>query len=228
LSSHRFKVRRPARDSGEVVGCPLHELADYYFAFLHSSPGFKVSCYDSRLDSGCIFSVEEDVVCMNRIPVALFNSRTLAEPIQSRLSQAGIAAEIHDEPRLERLWFVSKPKAAVRLDVPSNQFERGEQLLVDWDAKEGALHDAIHCPECKSLLVEYPQIARRSVLTNLAMGLAAELGLVEKQYYCRECHFTWPREGKIPRPGRPNMAPYYFIEGVEQGHAYPSRSPTPA
>lgn len=159
---------------------------------------------------------------MNRIPVALFNNRNLAEPIQSRLAQAGIGAEIHDEPGLERLWFISKPKAAVRLDVPANQFESSEQMLVDWDSKEGALHDAIHCPECKSLLVEYPQITRHSILTNLAMGLAAELGLVEKEYYCRECHFTWPREGRVPRPGRAHMAPYYFIEGVEQSATEPS------
>jgi|ERR1041385_581009 hypothetical protein len=153
---------------------------------------------------------------MNRIPVALFTNRNVAEPIRARLTEAGIAAEIHDERGLERLWFVPKPKAAVRLDVPADQFERGEQLLVNWDSKEGALHDAIHCPECKSLLVQYPQLARKSVLTNLAMGLAAELGLIEKQYYCQECHFTWPKEGSVPRPGRPNMAPYYFIEGVEQ------------
>ena len=164
---------------------------------------------------------------MNRIPVALFNDRSQAEPIQSRLAEAGVAAEIHDEPRFdEKLWFISKPKAAVRVDVPANQFEHGEQLLVDWDSQEGALHDAIHCPECKSLLVEYPQMTRRSVLTNLAMGVAAELGLIEKQYYCRECHFTWPREGKVPRPGRPHMAPYYFIEGVDRSSSASGRPAT--
>jgi len=156
---------------------------------------------------------------MNTIPVALFKGRAPAEPIRARLSEAGIPAEIHDELLLEKLWFVSKPKCCVRLEVPADQFEKGEQLLVEWDSKEGALHDAIHCPECGSLLVDYPQITRKSVMTNLAMGLAAELGLVEKQYYCQECHFTWPKEGKVPRPGRPNMAPYYFIEGVEQSGA---------
>lgn len=153
---------------------------------------------------------------MNTIPVALFRGREEAEPIQMRLNQAGIPAELHDELRFEKLWFVSKPNRCVRLEVPADQFEKGEQMLVNWDSQEGALHDAIHCPECGSLLVDYPQVTRKSVLTNLAMGLAAELGLVEKQYYCQECHFTWPKEGTVPRPGRPHMAPYYFIEGVEQ------------
>jgi hypothetical protein len=164
---------------------------------------------------------------MNRIPVALFKNRSVAEPIQTRLAEAGVAAEIHDDPHFERLWFVSRPKAPVRLEVPANQFEHGEQLLVDWDAKDGALHDAIHCPECQSLLVEYPQMTRRSVLTNVAMGLAAEFGLIEKQYYCRECQFTWPREGTVLRPHRPHMAPYYFIEGVGRTAKQPNSSRRP-
>src|SRR6266850_978422 len=152
---------------------------------------------------------------MNRTSVALFNDRAKAAQIRERLAQAGISAEIH-QGRLEKLWFVNRAEAGVHLEVPSNQFERVEQLLVDWDATEGALHDAIHCPECRSLLVEYPQVTRKSVLTNVAMGLSAMLGLVEKEYYCQECHFTWPKEGKKPQPGRPNCAPYYFIRGIEQ------------
>jgi hypothetical protein len=68
---------------------------------------------------------------MNRIPVALFNEHTKAEAIQQRLCEAGIAAELHDELRLEKLWFVSKAHANLRLEVPANQFERAKQLLSD-------------------------------------------------------------------------------------------------
>jgi hypothetical protein len=154
---------------------------------------------------------------MVRIPVALFSDRAKAESIQMRLSGAGVRAEIHDELRLEKLWFVSKKTGCgLRLEVPSNQFERAEQLLLDWDTAEGAMREAIRCPECKSLRVDYPQFTRKSLLTNLAVGLAAEVGVVEKQYYCQDCHFTWPRGGTKPRRDRPHLAPYYFIEGVEQ------------
>jgi len=153
---------------------------------------------------------------MIKVPIAVFNDRAPAEPIRDRLEQAGIAAEIHDEPGVEKMWFVPKDEVVVRLEVPSDQFERGEQLLVEWDLKDGALHDAVHCPECKSLLVDYPQVTRKSVMTNMAMGLAAQCHLIDREYYCQECHFTWPREGKKPQPGRPNSAPYYFIRGIEQ------------
>jgi hypothetical protein len=153
---------------------------------------------------------------MNRMSVALFNDRAKAEPLRERLAQAGIPAEIHDELRHEKLWMAGKASCGVRLEVPAEQFERAEDMLTDWDAKDGALRDAIHCPECGSLRVEYPQYTRKSLLTNLAMGVAANMGVVEKDYYCEECHFTWPKEGTKPRRNRPHMAPYYFIEGVDQ------------
>lgn len=153
---------------------------------------------------------------MNSIPVALFSNRAKAEPIQQRLFQTGIPAQIHDELRLEKLWFIPKKGAGWRLEVPADQFERAEQLLLDWDAAEGLMREAIRCPECKSLRVDYPQFARNSLLTNLAIGLMSQVGLVEKDYYCQDCHYTWPKEGSRPRRNRAHLAPYYFIDGVEQ------------
>ena len=126
---------------------------------------------------------------------------------------------------LQRMWFVSRLQAGVPLVVPGEHFERAEQLLLDWDAAEGALRQAIRCPECKSLRVDYPQFAHNSLMTNLAMGLAAKLGLVEPDYYCEDCHFTWPREGPRPRRNKPHMAPYYFIDGVEQTSSNKAAAP---
>src|SRR5947199_9877126 len=106
---------------------------------------------------------------MMRIPVATFSNRAKAEPVQKRLAESGIKAEIHDELRLEKLWFVSRLAAGVRLEVPVSQFQRAAELLLNWDAAERALHQAIRCPECKSLRVDYPQFTRKSMLTNVAM-----------------------------------------------------------
>jgi hypothetical protein len=153
---------------------------------------------------------------MNRIPVALFNHRGPAEPLQRRLRDQGIPAEIHDETTLEKFWFVSSPGAGVRLEVPAHQFERAYNLLLEWDAAEGALREAIRCPECRSLRVNYPQYTRRSFIPNLVMGTLAAIGRVEKEYYCDDCHYTWPKEGTTPSRLRPHMAPNYFIEGIEQ------------
>jgi predicted Zn-ribbon and HTH transcriptional regulator len=153
---------------------------------------------------------------MTRVPIALFGNRAKAEPIQRRLTENGIKAEVHDELRLEKLWFVSKPAAGARIEVPADQFERACQFLVEWVTGDGALRDAIRCPECRSLRIDYPQFTRKSMLPNLVMGFLAAIGQVEKQFYCQDCHYTWPREGTKSSALKPNMAPYYFIEGVEQ------------
>jgi hypothetical protein len=153
---------------------------------------------------------------MNRMPVALFNGRATAEPLHKRLVESGIRAELHDELRLEKFWFVSRLAAGVRVEVPAEQFPEAHRHLVDWDVAEGVLREAIRCPECKSLRVDYPQFTRKFLIPNLAMGLMAAIGAVEKEYYCEDCHFTWPKQGRKPSSLRPHMAPYYFIEGVEQ------------
>jgi predicted Zn-ribbon and HTH transcriptional regulator len=160
---------------------------------------------------------------MNRIPVALFNSTTEAEPVQQRLAQAGIESLLQEEMWSQKFWFVSKRAAGVRLEVSERDFERAEQLLCGWDTPEGVLRQAIHCPECKSLLVDYPQFARHSVFANIAVGLLAEVGLVERDYYCEHCHYTWPKEHT--NRVRAHMAPYYFIEDVENKASLPRSGP---
>jgi hypothetical protein len=152
---------------------------------------------------------------MNRIRVAIFHERGAADAICRRLRQAGIAAETHDELRLARLWFVSKTAAGVRLEVPARAFEKSSALLLQWDALEGALQTAIRCPECRSWRVDYPQFTRKSLFPNLAMGLVAELGLVQKQFYCEACHCMWAEQNDKPQLPRTHMAPNYFLEGLE-------------
>jgi hypothetical protein len=89
-------------------------------------------------------------------------------------------------------------------------------MLRDWDEAEG-LRDVIRCPECHSLRVDYPQFTRKSMIPNLALGLASSVGMVEKEFYCEDCHYTWPKEGGRPHHVRQHMAPHYFIEGIAAG-----------
>ena len=149
---------------------------------------------------------------MERIRVALFSTRAEAYVIRQRLAQAGIEAELHDELGVARFWFVSKSAAGVRLEVPSEQAAQATQQLLEWDAAQGALQGAIRCPECRSLRVDYPQFTRKSILPNVAMGLMAEMGLLEKECYCEDCHCMWTKRRTNPRPGRRHMAPMYFLE----------------
>jgi hypothetical protein len=153
---------------------------------------------------------------MNRIRVALFRERGTAEALRQELLQADIPAEVHHEPQVARLWFVSKSAAGVRLEIPAAYWERCTQLFKEWQTVPGILGEAIRCPECRSLRVDFPQFTQKSFLTNVAMGLMAEVGLVEKQYYCEECHYTWSKPPTHPPRPRRHGAPNYFVEDIDE------------
>ena len=151
---------------------------------------------------------------MNMVTVATFNEPDKAEPLKQRFEKAGIHTEIHDESKYEWSWFVTQPVAAFRLKVHKKYFEAALRLLNEWDVADGALRDAVRCPQCGHSRVEYPQFTRKFFLPNL-VGLASAVGIFEKEFYCQECGYTWPKDVKSHRPQK-HSAPYYFIEGVER------------
>jgi mono/diheme cytochrome c family protein len=159
---------------------------------------------------------------MNRIRVAFFESSAQAEPVRLRLLQSHIPAEVHQESPLALLWYISRRRAGARLEVRAQDAERAGQLLLQWDADDALLRGAIRCPECKSLRVDFPQFTQKSVLTNLALGLVAEMGLLEREYYCEDCHCMWEKQTAKSRRPRQHLAPDYFLEDVQ--HELPSQS----
>lgn len=152
---------------------------------------------------------------MQRVRVALFPDRVTAEALRDRLIEAGITAEIHDHLQLQWLWFVSKRTAGARLEVGLGQELNAAKLLREWDSATGLLRGAIRCPDCKSLRVDYPQYTPKSFLTNLAVGLLAELRLIEREYYCEECHCMWSKLRSAARRPKLHQAPNYFLEDLQ-------------
>ena len=128
---------------------------------------------------------------MKTVPLATFNELVPARSLQGRLEQAGIPALIHDESKLERFWFMSEPLAAVHLEVAQPDYLRARQLAEELNQREHLLKDAVRCLECQSTRVEFPQLSRKFVMPRLASVFMA-LGLVPREFYCLDCHYTWP------------------------------------
>lgn len=149
---------------------------------------------------------------MSRIRVAFFENRMQAEPARRRLAKAGIDAEIQKESGLAKLWFVSRQQIGVHLEVPARDAVRTRELLIEWSSDRGWSQSLIRCPECSSMRIEYPQFTEKSFLTNFAMGLLAEFRVLERQYYCEDCHCMWARPDAKPRRSRAHLAPDYFIQ----------------
>jgi hypothetical protein len=152
---------------------------------------------------------------METVTIATFSKESAADQVRGLLEQAQIHAETQHESTLEWLWFTAKPVVRWRLKVNTADFERATRLLQEWDKSDAVLREAVRCPECGSSRVQYPQFTRKFFLPNL-IGLLATLGIVRREFYCEECHFTWPKDGQKRSRVRPHSAPYYFIEGISQ------------
>ncbi len=136
------------------------------------------------------------------VTVATFNDWEKADALRLRFDAAGIPAQLFDEGFTQRIWwFVSKPKAQMRVRVEKERSEEALALLGKWDEEEGILSDAVRCPECGSSRIEYPQFSRRAGLT-IFFGFLALLRMIPRQFYCRTCHFTWGAEPPKPEPDR--------------------------
>lgn len=139
------------------------------------------------------------------ISIVSFNERPPAEKLAARLRDAGFEAEVYDES-LAQTWqlFQIDPHAHMRVRVAESLSDRALQQLQAWDAEDGALEGAVRCPECRSTRVEYPQFSRKTLLGALP-AIAAAAGVIEKDYYCEACHYTWPAEPPAPEPARDTL-----------------------
>ena len=136
---------------------------------------------------------------MHAISVASFNEVDKAEALKCRLEEEGIKAEVYDESKWQKFWFLSKSLAGEKVRVDEKDFERAKEVLKGLDASEDVLRDAVKCPECDSPRVEYPRFTRKFITPTL-VEIFSTLNMTEKRFYCEECHHTWSAEPKVPPP----------------------------
>src|SRR5436190_16954390 len=120
---------------------------------------------------------------MEWLTVATFNEPEQAEPLCRRLREAGFTAEIHDERNLQKRYFLAPDLAGIRVRVPKEKQPQARQLVEQWHAKDGALRNAIICPECGSSRVEFPQFSRHFLWGGIAAVFDA-LCCFERKFFC--------------------------------------------
>jgi hypothetical protein len=131
--------------------------------------------------------------------VATFNEREDAEAVAKRLIQAGFQAEVADETKVQKFFFMSKPLANEKVEVPIEDYDRARNFLKQIDPEEHLLRHQICCPQCDSPDIEYPQFTRKFI-TPVLVEIACFLHILEKQFYCKNCHNTWSRKVGVPPP----------------------------
>jgi hypothetical protein len=123
--------------------------------------------------------------------VATFSDLEKAQEVRNCLAQAGIAAEITDESKLEKYWFLSRPLAADKVVVEEKDFERARSVLRAADAQDHVLQGELRCPQCGSANIEYPQFTRKFITTTL-VEVFCFLHIIDKTFFCKQCQYTWP------------------------------------
>ena len=132
--------------------------------------------------------------------IASFNETAPAEVLATRLREAGFAAEVRDESQ-EQKWklYNLHPKAHIRVVIEEGRAAEAEAAMRQWHDVDGALAAAIRCPECGSARIEYPQFSRKTIMGAFPAALAAA-GVIERDFYCESCHYTWPAEPPAVEP----------------------------
>ncbi len=128
------------------------------------------------------------------VTIATFNEAAKARGLKERLLKAGIRADVHNESYLQKVAFMSKPQASNKVMVEDSDFERVQELMVEWEASDPDIASAlIRCQQCGSSRIEYPQLTRKFLTPAVASVLFA-LRIFPKEFYCEDCHYTWSTE----------------------------------
>src|SRR6187455_3000833 len=92
--------------------------------------------------------------------IVSFNDLEPAETLAAKLRDAGFHAEVRDESA-EQKWklFNLHPRAHIQVIVPEQESDAAIASATEMDRTSGVLNQAVRCPECGSMRVEYPQFS---------------------------------------------------------------------
>lgn len=123
--------------------------------------------------------------------IASFDDLEPATLLARRLTEEGYEAVARSDAG-EQFWqhFNMHPRAHNHVMVQSGVAEEAMQKIKELDASEQLLAGAIICPQCGSTRIEYPQFSRWSPTGSLP-AIAATVGLIDREFYCAACHYTW-------------------------------------
>lgn len=128
---------------------------------------------------------------MQWIDVATFSDRDTAEALKFELVNHGLCTRVHDESALQRYWFLAGNVGSYRVEVTKGDESSAERWVRDWKGAGAAT--ALHCPECHSTHVDFPQFTRKFMTISILPILFARLFHLQR-YYCKSCHHTWTKD----------------------------------
>src|ERR1051325_4437811 len=81
------------------------------------------------------------------VTIATFNEPAKAKHLKTRLQDAGVKADVHNEGHLQKMAFMSQPQANAKVLVHEDDFEKANQLMPEWEARDPEMGSAILCAD---------------------------------------------------------------------------------
>lgn len=121
--------------------------------------------------------------------VALFDQLAAGKTLEGLLKENRIDARTDNDKVLQILLFLCPPQATYRVQVRDKIYKMTLELLKH--TAPSVLQQAIHCPDCGSLRVNYPQMTRKFLLPTIFLHLGIIFRFIKHQAYCEHCHCLW-------------------------------------
>jgi hypothetical protein len=131
------------------------------------------------------------------INLALFENPADSRVVQLFLAGKRIEARTYNDRFLQLFLFLCPPRLTWRLQVRAGSLKATKEMLSTTPPE--ALANAVHCPSCGSLDVNYPQMTRKFFTPTLLLHLGIIFRIIDHECYCDSCHYTWnlPKAPKV-------------------------------
>jgi hypothetical protein len=136
--------------------------------------------------------------------VAVFENLTDGQALTTQLQDQGFEARAYDDKAFRYFLFLRPPQITYRVQVRRDDAPAAAEFLAA--KKPVVLARAIHCPDCGSLRINYPQMTRRFILPTVLLHLGIIFRIIHHEAYCEACHFTWEL-GPLEKSVLPELKP---------------------
>jgi hypothetical protein len=126
----------------------------------------------------------------------VFESQEAGRTLEAFLRNNGFTARNYDDKLFRYFLFLRPPQITYRVQVRKVHFGDACKLLEA--SPPAVLGQAIHCPTCRSLRINYPQMTRQFVLPTILLHLGIIFRVIDHECYCESCHHMWNLHADAP------------------------------
>lgn len=134
------------------------------------------------------------------VNVAVFEESSDAQVLEALFENKKIQARTYNDRIFRLFLFLRPPRVTFRVQVRHGFFKYAMDLMEAEPRASAVLQKAVHCPDCGSLRVEYPQMTRKFFLPTLMLHLGIIFRVIEHECYCENCHCIWNLPKKLASP----------------------------